>query len=72
MASKLNEILEKLVSKENKDRVKNKVIIPLMKEISKEFQPYFFFVCGMYLSLVILLLLIIIILIILFRKLSKV
>jgi len=69
--STVSDIFEKLMSKENKNKIKYKIIFPLIKEISIEFQPYFFFFCGLYGAILILLIIIIIILIIQQRKISK-
>jgi hypothetical protein len=70
MSSRFNGILEKLISKENKDRIKHNLINPLLIEISREAKPYLFCLVGLYMSLIIPLLLITVMLSLQLRKTS--
>jgi ABC-type transport system involved in cytochrome bd biosynthesis fused ATPase/permease subunit len=66
--SKISDIIDKVISRENKDKFKAQIVRPILDEINNELKPYFFFLVGMYMSIIIPLILIIIIL--LLRKFS--
>ena len=51
MVSKLNVIIEKLLTKENKDLVKHQLVYPLLHDLTSEIRPYLFFLLGLYVSL---------------------
>lgn len=72
MASQVTDLLEKLITKSSKDKLKTKLILPLLKELNYETKPYIFILCSLYATVVFLLITIIVILILLQKKLSKI
>ena len=60
--SKISQLIDKLITCENKDKLKKNVITPILNEMTNEVKPYFFFLVGIYISIVVPLLIIIIIL----------
>lgn len=60
--AKFSDIIDKLITCENKDKLKKNLILPIMNEMTNEVKPYFIFLIGIYISIVVPLLIIIIIL----------
>lgn len=58
MSSRFTEILEKLISRENKEKIKQNLINPLLAEVFRELRPYFFCAVALYVSLILPLILI--------------
>lgn len=60
--SRLSQIIDKLISSENKDKLHQHLVLPLMVELTLHLKPYFIFLIGIYISIIIPLLIIIVIL----------